>query len=411
MTGQAPISTDIAIIGAGPAGLMAAERLAALGFSVHVFDAMATPGRKFLMAGRGGLNLTHSEPTPGFVGRYGPRAGTVAAWLARFTPADLRAWADELGAETFVGSSGRVFPKAMKASGLLRAWLRRLDAAGVVFHLRHRWTGFENGALRFSNGDGDALHVAARATILALGGASWPKLGSDAAWVPLLTERGAAVTPFRPANCGFEIEWSAHFRDRAAGTPLKNIRLAIGGTNVAGELVITRHGIEGGAVYAIGAAIRDALEARAPTTVHLDLKPQRRSEDLARALAARRGGRSLSATLSGDLKLSPLAYPLLREVADPLPEAPAALAALIKAVPLRIQRPRPIAEAISAAGGLDLAALDDRLMLHALPGVFAAGEMLDWEAPTGGYLLQACFSSAVVAADGAAAWLGVKSAA
>jgi uncharacterized flavoprotein (TIGR03862 family) len=391
MVAAAKISTDIAVIGAGPAGLMAAECLSARGLKVTVFDAMATPGRKFLMAGRGGLNLTHSEPLARFVARYGDRAERIAPWLQRFAPDDLRRWADGLGAETFIGSSGRVFPKAMKASGLLRSWLRRLVDGGVTFQLRHRWTGFDGDRLCFDSGPS----VGARATILALGGASWPKLGSDAAWVPILAAQGVAIRPFQPANCGFDIAWSLHFRDRAAGQPLKNIALAAGDRRVEGEMVITRHGIEGGAVYAIGAALRDR------PALSLDLKPQWDADALAKRLATRRKGRSLSAWLSGELNLPSLAFALLREFADLVPDDPMALARLIKAVPLKLEGPRPIAEAISSAGGIAFDAVTDALMLRALPGVFVAGEMLDWEAPTGGYLLQACMSSAVVAADGA----------
>jgi len=398
MAGATEISTDVAVIGAGPAGLMAAEHLSARGLKVTVFDAMATPGRKFLMAGRGGLNLTHSEPLPKFVARYGDRAAQVAPWLARFSPKDLRNWADGLGAETFVGSSGRVFPRAMKASGLLRKWLRRLADAGVEFRLRHRWRDFEGDRLLF---DGEVASVAARATVLALGGASWPKLGSDAGWVPVLAAPGVETRPFKPANCGFEIAWSAHFRARAAGQPLKNIALSLGGAPVHGELVITQHGIEGGAVYAISAALRERL----PAMLSLDLKPQMEVDGLARRLAERRRGRSVSAWLTGELNLSPLAYSLLREVSEPVPEDAGALARLIKAVPLRVERTRPLAEAISSAGGVAFDASDETLMLRALPGVFVAGEMLDWEAPTGGYLLQGCISSAVVAADGVVAWL------
>jgi uncharacterized flavoprotein (TIGR03862 family) len=393
------ISTDIAIIGAGPAGLMAAERLSGDGLKVTVFDGMATPGRKFLMAGRGGLNLTHSEPLPQFIARYRDRAALVAPWLERFSPEDLRHWADGLGAETFVGSSGRVFPKAMKASGLLRNWLRRLADAGVEFRLRHRWTGFDRDRLRF---EGATMVVKARATVLALGGASWPKLGSDAHWASILAGRGVGLRPFKPANCGFEIAWSRHFRDRAAGRPLKNIALSIDGDPVLGEMVVTRHGIEGGAVYAISAALRDCL----PAVLRLDLKPQMNVEVLARRLAERRKGRSLSAWLTGELRLTSLAYSLLREVTDAVPDDPNALARLIKALPLKVARARPIEEAISSAGGVAFDAVNDGLMLDAVPGIFVAGEMLDWEAPTGGYLLQGCMSSAVVAADGVRKWLG-----
>jgi uncharacterized flavoprotein (TIGR03862 family) len=376
---------------------MAAECLSGRGLKVTVFDAMATPGRKFLMAGRGGLNLTHSEPMPPFTARYGDRAGAVAPWLARFSPEDLRRWADGLGAETFVGSSGRVFPKAMKASGLLRRWLRRLADAGVDFRLRHRWQGFEGDRLRFDSGS-----VRPRSTILALGGASWPKLGSDAAWVPILAARGVEIRPFQPANCGFDVTWSEHFRARAAGQPLKNIALSIRDQRVLGEMVFTRSGIEGGAVYAISAALRDRL----PAVLTLDLKPQMDADALAVKLAGRRKGRSLSAWLRADLKLSPLAYALLREAADTVPDDPKVLAQLLKWIPLKIDRTRPVAEAISSAGGIAFDAVADDLMLRALPSVFVAGEMLGWEAPTGGYLLQGCLSSAVVAADGVVEYLG-----
>ena len=405
MAGVSEISTDIAVIGAGPSGLMAAERLSSAGFKVTVFDSMATPGRKFLMAGRGGLNLTHSEPLPAFVAQYGDRAAQVAPWLERFSPEDLRRWADGLGAETFVGSSGRVFPKAMKASGLLRHWLKRLDQAGVAFRLRHRWVGFDGDRLRF---EGETQSVAARATILALGGASWPKLGSDAAWVPILAARGVEIAQLQPANCGFDIAWSEHFRSRAAGQPLKNVALACNDMRVLGELTFTQRGIEGGAVYAISARLRDALVVQAPATLTLDLKPQMAPEILTQQLATRRKGRSLSAWLTAELHLSPLAYSLLRETAPPVPDDPKALAQLIKNVPLKIDRPRPIAEAISSAGGIALDAVTSDLMLQALPGVFVAGEMLDWEAPTGGYLLQGCMSSAVVAADGVMSWCKLK---
>jgi len=401
-------TSDIAVIGAGPAGLMAAERLAAHGLRVTVFDAMATPGRKLLMAGRGGLNLTHSEPLAGFIARYGAAAKSLRPMIERFPPEALRQWADGLGAETFVGTSGRVFPKAMKASGLLRHWLRRLSAAGVEFRLRHRWTGFDGERLVFEGPDHDPLRVTTRATVLALGGASWPKLGSEAAWVPLLAARGIAIAPLRPANCGFDCGWSGHFSARAAGQPLKNVKLALGGEKVAGEVMITETGIEGGAVYAVSAVLRDALEsAGRPVTLMLDLKPQMAEAEVTERLAARRKGRSLSAFLSGELKLAPVAYALLREVRDPLPDRPEAVAALIKHVPLPVERPRPIEEAISSAGGIRFDAVDDRLMLKAIPGVFVCGEMLDWEAPTGGYLLQGCMSTAVTAAEGVMQWLGV----
>jgi uncharacterized flavoprotein (TIGR03862 family) len=398
--------TDIAIIGAGPAGLMAAERLSGHGFSVTVFDAMATPGRKFLMAGRGGLNLTHSEGMPAFLSRYGAQSPRVAPMLERFSPADLREWADRLEAETYVGSSGRVFPREMKASGLLRRWLRRLSDSGVAFRLKHRLIGLDGANPVFALSDGSTLNVTARATLLALGGASWPKLGSDAAWVPLLAGRGVTIAPLQPSNCGFDLDWSSHFRDRAAGQPLKNVTLSLGKRRVHGEIMLTATGIEGNAVYAIGGPLRDALaESEEPILLELDLKPQVELHALDQRLAHRRKAQSLASFLSGELNLPSVTYSLLREVSDPLPRDPADLAELIKRVPLAVLRPRPIAEAISTAGGIAFDALDNGLMLRTCPGVFAAGEMLDWEAPTGGYLLQGCMSSAVVAADGVLGWL------
>jgi uncharacterized flavoprotein (TIGR03862 family) len=399
-------STDIAIIGAGPAGLMAAERLTGTGFGITVFDAMPTPGRKFLMAGRGGLNLTHSEDIGRFIARYGAASRRMAAMLERFTPAALRDWADSLGAETYIGSSGRVFPRAMKASGLLRRWLQRLNDADVRFRLRRRLVALDGTDPVLALPDGSRLQVRAKAVLLALGGASWPKLGSDAAWVPLLAERGVTLRPLRPSNCGFDLGWSPHFRARGAGRPLKNVALAFGEQRVRGEMMLTAGGIEGGAVYALSAPLREALEGAAePVFLHLDLKPQMDRAALERKLQRRRNGRSLAPFLAGELRLPAIAYPLLREAADPLPQDAAKLAALIKHVPLRILRARPIAEAISSAGGIAFDALDDNLMLRAMPGVFAAGEMLDWEAPTGGYLLQGCMSSAVVAAEGVLDWL------
>jgi uncharacterized flavoprotein (TIGR03862 family) len=399
-------ATDIAIIGAGPAGLMAAERLAGKGFDITVFDAMATPGRKFLMAGRGGLNLTHSEDIDAFTARYGFAARRMAPMLARFSPAALRDWADGLGGETYVGSSGRVFPRAMKASGLLRRWLQRLNDAGVRFRLRRRLVALEGADPVFALPDGSRVAVRAKAVLLALGGASWPKLGSDAAWVPLLAERGVTIRPLRPSNCGFDLGWSPHFRERAAGQPLKNVVLSFAARRIQGEAMLTATGIEGGAVYAISAPLRDALETSPePVFLHLDLKPRMDHASLQQKFQGRRKARSLASFLTGELHLPAIAYSLLREVADPLPQDAAKLAALIKDVPLRILRPRPIAEAISSAGGIAFDALDDNLMLRAIPGIFAAGEMLDWEAPTGGYLLQGCMSSAVVAADGMLSWL------
>ena len=385
---------------------MAAEILAGQGLRVTIFDAMATPGRKFLMAGRGGLNLTHSEALPDFVARYGANAARFAGFLARFSPADLRSWADGLGAETFVGSSGRIFPRALKASGLLRNWLARLAADGVAFHLRHKWFGFSGDDLLFIDPTGTETRVRPRATLLALGGASWPKLGSDATWVPLLAAQCIAIAPFRPSNCGFDVAWSPHFRSKAAGQPLKNIALSFAGRTARGEMVLTERGIEGGAVYALSGPIRDDLErARGSVEVTLDLRPDLGAADLALRIAGRRTGRSLSGFLARDLNLPPVTYALLREFGAEIPKDPTALAARLKHLSMPLQRPGPIAKAISSAGGVAFSALNDALMLNRLPGVFVAGEMLDWEAPTGGYLLQGCLSTAAVAADGIRDWL------
>jgi uncharacterized flavoprotein (TIGR03862 family) len=411
MTAIPEIQCDVAVIGAGPAGLMAAEALAGGGHGVVIFDAMATPGRKFLMAGRGGLNLTHSEALPVLAARYGTQARLFSAYLNRFSPADLRRWADGLGADTFIGSSGRVFPRALKASGLLRRWLGRLTEAGVAFRLRHRWLGFKGGGLLFRDHAGEQIVVRPRATLLALGGASWPKLGSDAAWAPILAAAGIDVRPLRPSNCGFDVAWSGHFQARAAGQPMKNIALRFGDRVARGEIMLTAQGIEGGAVYALSGPIREALgQANVPVELHLDLKPDLDDASLAQRLAARRSGRSLSRFFAKDLHLSPLAYPLLREVVAEIPDDPVKLAGLLKRMPLRVLRTRPIAEAISTAGGISFDAVDEHLMLRKLPGVFVAGEMLDWEAPTGGYLLQGCMSTAKAAADGMANWLDKQSA-
>jgi uncharacterized flavoprotein (TIGR03862 family) len=368
----------VAVIGAGPAGLMAAEVLSAGGAAVTVVDRMPSAGRKLLMAGRGGLNLTHSEPFERFVARYGAAAERLRPMLEAFPPAALIDWAHGLGQETFVGSSGRVFPKVMKASPLLRAWLARLERQGVRFRLRHAWRGFEDET------------VAADATVLALGGASWPRLGGDGGWVKVLRERGIAVSDLKPANAGFDVAWSAGFRERFAGQPLKNISLRAGSTVVRGEAMVTAYGLEGGVVYAASAALREAL----PVTVELDLRPDRSVEQLAAALGRPRGKESLSNFLRKALKLSPLEINLLRE-AGPLPEA---LAARIKAVPLTLTAMQPLARAISTAGGVSFDAVDDGLMLKSVPGTYVVGEMLDWEAPTGGYLLQACFATGAFAA-------------
>ena len=389
---------DVAVIGGGPTGLMAAEVLSAAGRSVTVFEKMPTFGRKFLMAGRGGLNLTHSEDFERFAVRYGAASPTLRPMLAAFTPADLRGWADGLGGETFVGASGRVFPKAMKASPLLRAWLARLEGQGVALHTRSEWRGWaEDGALVFRT-PGGLETVRPRATILALGGASWARLGSDGAWAPLLAARGAGLAPFSAANCGFDVGWSALFRERFAGQPLKNVALRLGEATARGDAMIAAYGLEGGAVYALGAAPREALVADGRAVVEIDLRPDLSLETLAARLSRPRGGQSLANFLRKAAHLSPVEVNLLREAHGlDLPAQPDALAAAIKAAPVTLTGVQPLDRAISSAGGLTLDSLDG-LELTAAPGVFVAGEMLDWEAPTGGYLLQACFATGVAAA-------------
>lgn len=385
--GAAPVS--LVIVGAGPAGLMAAEAAARQGARVHVYDSMPSPGRKFLLAGKGGLNLTHSEPLDRFIVRYGAAAPFMAPLLREFGPAEIRDWAAGLGIETFIGSSGRVFPAEMKAAPLLRAWLRRLRGLGVTLHARRRWLGWaEDGALRFALPDGGEERVAGQACILALGGASWPNLGSDGGWVSLPAEKGIAVTPLRPANCGFDVDWSPHFAERWAGGRTGTVGLSFGGIALRGEVTLTAAGIEGGAIYALSAALRDEIAARGEAVPHLDLMPDWPSERVVAALSRPRGAKSLSTFLKKALPLSPAALALLREITGPdMPQA-----AAIKALPLRLRRPRPLAEAISTAGGIALNELDEALMLKRLPGTFVAGEMADWDAPTGGYLLTGCLA-------------------
>jgi uncharacterized flavoprotein (TIGR03862 family) len=408
---HAPAAVALAVVGGGPAGLMAAEVAAEAGVAVHLFDAMPSVGRKFLLAGKGGLNLTHSEPRPGFVSRYGARSGAIASWLEVFAPDALREWAARLGVPTFVGTSGRVFPQDLKAAPLLRAWLQRLRGQGVVFHMRHRWRGWDaDGALQFDAPQG-ATRVRAQATVLALGGASWPQLGSDAAWLPWLRAAGAEVAPLVPANCGFEVSppWSPYLRERFAGAPIKPVVLRFEGFERQGEFVLSDYGIEGSLVYAASAPIRDALAARGAATITLDLLPSHDPARVAREVAHPRGSRSLGSHLKSRLGLEGVKAALLHEL---LPREaladPARLAAAIKALPITLAAPRPIAEAISSAGGVKLESLDDRLMLRTRPGVFCAGEMLDWEAPTGGYLLQASMASGRVAGEGARRWLRVE---
>ena len=394
---------QIVVIGAGPAGLMAAERLAASGLTVAVHERMPSVARKFLMAGRGGLNLTHSEPTEAFLKRYGEARAQVAPWLEAFSPADLVAWAEALGQSTFVGTSGRVFPRALKASPLLRAWLERLSDLGVTIHTRSTWRGWQGDALAFDTPEGEKRERP-EATLLALGGASWPRLGSDGAWTPWLETAGVALSPFRPANVGADIAWSPVLRERFAGAPLKGIALRHGPSTVRGEAVIADYGLEGGAVYALSAAIRDATARDGRAVLILDLKPDTPLDRLTARLAAQPAKASLSNRLRKAAGLTPAAAALLRE-AGPPPDAPEALAARIKGLPLTATGVQGLERAISSAGGVAWNAVDDRLMLKARPGVFVAGEMLDWEAPTGGYLLQASFASGVAAAAGVRAWL------
>jgi len=391
---------SVAIVGSGPAGLFAAECLAGAGFAVSVYDAMPAPGRKFLVAGHGGLNLTHSEPVAAFAARYGQDAERFARYLTAFSPTDMRAWADGLGAETFVGSSGRVFPRVFKAAALLQAWIDRIKGMGGRIHPRHRLIDIQPGPrLRFSTPDGER-EVTPRAVLLSLGGASWPHTGSDGTWATMLGSHGVRINPFTPANCGFTCDWSARMH-AIAGKPLKTIALSFGEQRVRGELVITDYGLEGGALYAIGRPLREALARGEPAIVAIDLKPDVELETLAKRLGDAPAKSSLEHLLSDRAKLSDAAVALVHErtTADEQRD-PRRLAACLKALPIPICAPRPLAEAISSGGGIDFAELDERLMLTKLPGVFCAGEMLDWEAPTGGYLLQGCFSTGYWAAQG-----------
>ena len=404
-------SSRVAVIGGGPAGLMAAEQLRQAGLAVDLYDAMGSVGRKFLLAGKGGLNLTHGEAFADFVARYGERAASVGAWLREFDADALRAWARGLGVETFVGSSGRVFPVDLKAAPLLRRWVRRLHADGVRFHMHHRWLGWrEDGALRFGTPDGERA-VTPAATVLALGGGSWPQLGSDGAWMGVLAAAGVTTAALAPANCGFEHAWSEHLASRFAGAPLKAVvvhwRDADGAARQRqGECVISAYGLEGSLIYAIGPALRRQIRDRGEAIIHLDLAPGYALATLATRLAAPRGKHSVGDWLRRRAGLDAAKCALVFEVADQATLADASrLAALVKALPLSFSAPRPVAEAISSAGGVVLEALDDALMLRARPGVFCAGEMLDWEAPTGGYLLTACFASGWRAGRGAVAWL------
>ncbi len=397
--------TDVAIIGGGPAGLAAAERLSHDGYAVTVYDAMPTVARKFLLAGKSGLNITHSEPFERFAERFGDASPRLRAALDAFTPQEVRDWAAGLGTATFVGSSDRVFPKAMKASPLLRAWLRRLGAQGVTIRTRHRWTGFASSDLLFETPEGEK-RVASKITLLALGGASWPRLGSAAAWVAPLREKGVDIAPFRPANCGVDVAWSEAFRERFAGEPVKAVTASSASSTLPGEFVISRHGIEGSLVYAHAASLRDALEREGRVSLFLDLAPGRSPERLIRDFERQDPKASLATRLRKGAGLEGVKAALIRELDPDAGKATAdALAAAIKRLPVPLLRPRPIAEAISSAGGIRWDAIDENYMLKVLPGVFVAGEMIDWEAPTGGYLLTACLATGKAAAEGMESWL------
>lgn len=405
---------SVAVIGGGPAGLMAAEVLIQGGARVDLYDAMPSVGRKFLLAGKGGMNLTHSESPELFLSRYGARSAQIKPLLDAFGPEALRKWAHGLGIETFVGTSGRVFPSDMKAAPMMRAWLHHLREAGVNFHVRHRWCGWngpeEGGTLLFATPEGERP-AHADAVVLALGGGSWARLGSDGAWVPLLAQRGIPVAPLRPSNCGFDVGWSEHFRTRFAGHPLKSVVAAFTDAKGSefrkqGEFMITATGIEGSLIYAMSARLRDEISATGTAVIRLDLAPGKELPRVVEELSRPRGSRSMASHLQSRLGIKGVKAGLLRELASaPDFSDPARLGAMIKALPLRLIAPRPLDEAISSAGGVLFEALDERLMVRAMPGVFCAGEMLDWEAPTGGYLLTACFASGHAAGLGVLAWL------
>ncbi len=404
---------QVAIIGGGPAGLMAAEVLSQAGVLVSVFDAMPSLGRKFLLAGIGGLNITHNEDYERFCARYGDSRAQLQAWLDAFTPSALREWVHGLGVETFVGTSGRVFPKEMKAAPLLRAWLHRLRGAGVRLHVRHRWSGWAaDGALCFQTPAGE-VRLKPQATVLALGGASWPQLGSDGRWLPWLEAQGVNIAPLQSANCGFEVPWTAYLQERFAGTPLKSVALSFTDgkgrhESRQGEMVISAQGVEGSLIYAFSRSLRDVINRDSKATFYLDLLPGREAEKVLAEVSHPRGSRSLSSHLQSRLGLAGIKLALLHEVLDKAQFGDSAtLAASIKALPITVCATRPLAEAISTAGGVCFNCLDENLMLSRVPGTFVAGEMLDWEAPTGGYLLTACLATGRGAAEGVKRWLKV----
>lgn len=402
------ISSKVEIIGGGPAGLMAAEQLLAGGLRVELYDAMPTVGRKFLMAGKGGLNITHSEPSAQFLARFGKHRADMEPMLAGFGAEALRAWVHDLGVETFVGTSGRVFPAEMKAAPLLRAWLRRLRAAGLTLHMRHRWLGWDGASLRFATPEGE-ITTDADAVVLAMGGGSWPELGSDGAWIDPLKTRGVEIAPLQPSNCGFDASWSPYFREHYAGQPVKPVVASFGYIKRQGEFVVTDTGVEGGLIYVLSAPARDTIAAKGKAVITLDLAPTRDEKRLLAELSRPRGKNSLSNYLRKFAGLDGVKAGLLREVLAPADfDNAERLVAAIKAFPLTLRAPRPLAEVISTAGGVRFSGLDGNLMIRALPGVFCAGEMLDWEAPTGGYLLTACFASGRRAGQGALSWLQTK---
>jgi uncharacterized flavoprotein (TIGR03862 family) len=408
---------SVVVIGGGPAGLMTAEVISTRGIQVDVYDSMPSLGRKFLMAGKSGLNITHAEPFEQFVSRYGKRRMQIAPMLKRFGPEELRQWVHRLGIETFVGTSGRVFPVGMKASPLLRAWLRRLTDSGVTFHLRHKWTGFLSHALtavpggieiKFESPDGERT-VQADAVLLALGGGSWSRLGSDGAWVPWLERAGVNVRPLKPSNCGFDVGWTAHFRERFEGYPVKSVVLSFGSFRQQGEFIVTKEGVEGSLIYAASALLRDEIDSSGQAVMLLDLAPDRSHEWLVERLSKPRGTRTMASHLEKTVGIKGVKAGLLREFVtrEDLLNAER-LAHFIKNLPVPLIATRPLEEAISSAGGVAFESLDEHLMLRSMPGVFCAGEMLDWEAPTGGYLLTACFASGHTAGHGILRWIGIS---